>query len=85
MAFFCHVVVHTVVQFLSYYPLLGWELETAASAGEQKGYQQKIAKFLQEKVYRKMTSEVSARTVIQQTGTREWRLRAGIQLLLEHA
>lgn len=44
--------------------------------GEREGYQQETAKLLQEKVYREMTSEVSERTVIQQTGTGVWSLRA---------
>lgn len=33
----------------------------------KEGYQQEIAKFLQEKVYPEMASQVSVRTVIQQT------------------
>lgn len=75
---FFHVVGHTVgaIPILLPPPRVG--------AGDGSNISRR-AKFLQEKVYRKMTSEVSARTVIQQTGTREWRLRAGIQLLLEYA
>lgn len=67
----------------SYYPLMvgeiQWEVQTAASSigGEQQGHQQEIAKFLQEKVYQKKASEVSARAVMQKTGTGVWRVRAG--------